>query len=77
MGRVSYFSDFIFMQQLMTLEIDIIVGMTEETLRHSQDPQSYAEKKRASERRNIDMNRSFDINQQSDSNMHKIKVLER
>lgn len=28
----------------MTLEIDIIVGMTEETLRHGSDPQTQKEK---------------------------------
>ena len=26
--RISYFSDFIFIQQMMTLEIDIILGVT-------------------------------------------------
>lgn len=33
-ARISYFSDFIFMQQLMTLEIDIILGQTHDNIRH-------------------------------------------
>lgn len=31
---LSYFSDFIFMQQLMTLEVDIIMGQTELSMKH-------------------------------------------
>ena len=34
---ISYFSDFIFMQQLMTLEIDIIIGQTQNKIAHLQD----------------------------------------
>lgn len=32
--RISYFSDFIFMQQLMTLEIDIILGNIKNDMSH-------------------------------------------
>jgi hypothetical protein len=32
--KISYFSDFIFMQQLMTLEVDIILGQTENSMRY-------------------------------------------
>ena len=34
MKRISYFSDFIFMQQLMTLEIDIVLGHTKNSMKH-------------------------------------------
>ena len=33
-ARISYFSDFVFMQQLMTIEIDIIIGQTADNIRH-------------------------------------------
>jgi hypothetical protein len=33
-ARISYFSDFIFMQQLMTLEIDIIFYQTHDNIKH-------------------------------------------
>ena len=32
--RISYFSDFIFMQQLMTLEVDIVLGYTKNSMKH-------------------------------------------
>ena len=32
--RISYFSDFIFMQQLMTIEIDVILGNTKNGMKH-------------------------------------------
>ena len=35
--KVSYFSDFIFIQQMMTLEIDIILGITSTKLRSGKD----------------------------------------
>ena len=73
MGKISYFSDFIFMQQLMTLEIDIIVGITEETLQHGSEE---AQKQKITKKR-FDQNASFDMNTQGGSNMMKIKALER
>lgn len=33
-ARISYFSDFIFMQQLMTLEIDITLGQMHDNIKH-------------------------------------------
>jgi len=33
-GELSYFSDFILMQQLMTVEIDIIVGHTKNNIKY-------------------------------------------
>ena len=32
--RISYFSDFIFIQQLMTLEVDIVLGYTKNSMKH-------------------------------------------
>ena len=76
MAKISYFSDFIFMQQLMTLEIDIIVGMTEETLKHGSDDTTQKQKEKMFQRRKIDQNASFDMNDQGASNMQKIRKLE-
>ena len=60
MGKISYFSDFIFMQQLMTLEIDIIVGMTDDTLKHGSDLET--QKNKMSKQKRFDQNTSFDMN---------------
>lgn len=32
--NISYFSDFIFMQQLMILEVDILLGQTENSMKY-------------------------------------------
>ena len=36
-SKVSYFSDFIFIQQMMTLELDIILGITDTSYRYGRD----------------------------------------
>ena len=36
-SKISYFSDFIFVQQMMTLEIDIILGITDTQMKRERD----------------------------------------
>ena len=60
----------------MTLEIDIIVGMTDDTLKHGSDQDTQKQKEKLFQRRKIDQNASFDMNDQGHSNMQKIRKLE-
>lgn len=61
----------------MTLEIDIIVGMTDETLKHGSDQATQKQKEALAKKKRFDVNSSFDMNTQGGSNMMKIKALEK
>lgn len=73
-GKISYFSDFIFIQKLMALEIDIKMCMTNATLQMFED---LGRSHQPNGRRKSSVNtRSFDMILKG-TNMQRIKLLEK
>lgn len=80
--RISYFSDFILMQQLMTIEIDVLVGRTNNFMKYldlQHDNEARVDKDKPAKHESI--SKSFKIDAGIDlhtveSNMDKIKAIE-
>jgi len=74
MSRISYFSDFILMQQLITLEIDIIIGVTENNIKFLSGFTKLSQKKE-----NKVYRLNFGLEEKdllASSNAYKIRLLE-